>query len=1306
MLRSIALASFILLMSNLSSQAQEVFGQPKFEYSTKDPTIQKMQQFLDLPVNYFTGAVNISIPLYTVTTKGNNLPLSLDYNTGGIKATEQFGYGGVGWSLHGGGSITRVVRGNPDDGLGHELKRRKLKMGVSDIQLVWATPLDSLADFFHRYGGYYIDVSNGLGTGSIHDAIADHNYRVDHGNPYISDELPLFFAGLIDGEPDLFYFNFGNYSGKFIFDREGNPLLMPNRTDLKITPVVDQLADVTIQDLGFAIDTIYRQQFSFSSFKISTPDGKDYYFGESGPSRSTYQETMPYVYDAWYLTKVVDRATQDTITLEYNGVQSGSLQLRYIDKFINQYSTTSECVNGFSTRSDFLNASVNDISKITSSREILDFSGGGITVKDRGTGKSYRTIQFDQGGFLSGRFKLKGIIINDLQTNEYYPYTFKYYDTAGYAGFGAQDYWGYHNGVPNTISSSYYMMSSYTGCTTYGANRDPAWPAMKLDALTEINYPTGGKTMLEYEPHTAYTGRMPDNSIRESDAFVGGVFNSLTLPHIVGGLRIKRMLSYDPVTGDTLIKRFSYIRPGDGASSGHLYIPPSTVMEIHGFTCGAIDDTHGPYYHIATENQYKGSGSGPHLSYSHVQVQEEKNGVSNGRTEYDYFDDLNTDSSFYSNAISSTSNSPLADTLDVLPNWICSKIPENYLSGREKGKRVYNAAGDLLIKETITYKARIDPALHGIADCYESSSVLKNNICGVSLAIHDPGPAATTPDWPRMPPPLSYYFCHHYRIRRVGVQQYQKIVETHASPTSISIDTTTYFYDDTLHMNPTRIVTRNSKSEVTMDQVKYSLDFNEVNSGDSAIYFMKKASMNLPLARFTYNNGNITAGGYRNYKLKSRMDSTVFLPSDEYALDVPGNGIAPATINVSNTIPQALNFPAANFQKVATYLYRPDNTIGTVIKKGNEKLALIWDYNKNFVIAETAGADSTDIAFTGFETNYNGSWIVASTARVTTSFLTGKQSYNLSNGNVVRNGLNAAKSYLVTYWSSSGSATINGASGVAGVVKRGWHYYEHLLPASTTTITISGTVSIDELRLLPATAQMTTYAFDPVVGVTSKNSVNNTITYFEYDGSGRLRFIRDADNNIIKAAQYFFTGYSENTAVWRSAGASRRPHCSVDTSFMTKIIEVQQIDINPNSSTYGTLRWVNGGSCGCDVSVWQNTVTAQRCVKDGSNNNTGAVEQEQKNINPCDDTYNQTRWVPAGTNTTTCPLPCIGIDKQIINGFCSTGIRVDTHAVFDEPTQKWKCIYHYEWYPDCIKGSDITEYNDYPCSIDNNCIPQ
>jgi YD repeat-containing protein len=61
---------------------------------------------------------------------------------------------------------------------------------------------------------------------------------------------------------------------------------------------------------------------------------------------------------------------------------------------------------------------------------------------------------------------------------------------------------------------------------------------------------------------------------------------------------------------------------------------------------------------------------------------------------------------------------------------------------------------------------------------------------------------------------------------------------------------------------------------------------------------------------------------------------------------------------------------------------------------------------------------------------------------------------------------------------------------------------------------------LDKLRSNLPGAQVTTYTYTPVLGMTSATEPNGKTQYYEYDNYGRLKLIKDQNGKILKQYDY------------------------------------------------------------------------------------------------------------------------------------------------------------------------------------------
>lgn len=119
----------------------------------------------------------------------------------------------------------------------------------------------------------------------------------------------------------------------------------------------------------------------------------------------------------------------------------------------------------------------------------------------------------------------------------------------------AYDHWGYYNGRP------YGNISDFIG---FKQTRNPDFSKARFGSLREIQYPTGGTTVFEYEPN-AFAKRASDDRQSLLDS-VG----------IGGGLRVKTITDYEDAIHSKVLSRrtYSYLVPGTQTSSGELFAAP------------------------------------------------------------------------------------------------------------------------------------------------------------------------------------------------------------------------------------------------------------------------------------------------------------------------------------------------------------------------------------------------------------------------------------------------------------------------------------------------------------------------------------------------------------------------------------------------------------------------------------------------------------------------------------------------------------------------------------------------------------
>ncbi|HEY4111128.1 hypothetical protein [Puia sp.] len=341
------------------------------------------------------------------------------------------------------------------------------------------------------------------------------------------------------------------------------------------------------------------------------------------------------------------------------------------------------------------------------------------------------------------------------------------------------------------------------------------------------------------------------------------------------------------------------------------------------------------------------------------------------------------------------------------------------------------------------------------------------------------------------------------------------------------LETHTHYDYDSKNYLPQKVTTTQSNGDQSIKEMYYAPDY---TAGGVFQTMTNNNLVNTPVA--TYNS-----------VVKNQLchdcppSQPVYLGATVYNYSVQGNGDIKADkgytswSRVANQLSGVGNFgfDAANPLNypnlVQTEALGYDATTGNLVRQADEGgrvITSLYDYDDRFVVAQVYNADPNvdKSAYSSFESTGTGAWTLGGTNTwQSTNAITGAAGFDLG-GRTLTASFAVGKPYILSFWAYSGaSVSVSGGTLVkTGPTYKNFTYYEYSLSSGSPVVSGSGV--IDELRLYPARARMTSYTYDPVLGKTSECDMNNRIHYFEYDPAGRLHIVRDEQSNIIKMIEY------------------------------------------------------------------------------------------------------------------------------------------------------------------------------------------
>lgn len=320
----------------------------KPEFSLPSSNALELGKFGKTPVNLFNGAINPNISIYTIKQGKLTLPINVSYYGCGVKVDRHPTWVGLNWNLNAGGVITRVVRDLPDD------------YDCPNSLQVYDAPFSFMREYLSSIGA---NTTGGTKAGYLfknENNSEEERRALSNGVDYYIDWLVSKKKYILDTEPDEFFFNFNGITGIFYLSESGQWKVQSDYNvkikDYHITSIPNDIDILNNQsfmsnilsefDGPFAscilsINFLNSQRYHLTSFTLVTDDGVEYTFGSNGVNKEGVEYSIPFHEQltdswttmAWYLTEIKS-PNGDKIILNYETDDyTANFYLSFLSKF-------------------------------------------------------------------------------------------------------------------------------------------------------------------------------------------------------------------------------------------------------------------------------------------------------------------------------------------------------------------------------------------------------------------------------------------------------------------------------------------------------------------------------------------------------------------------------------------------------------------------------------------------------------------------------------------------------------------------------------------------------------------------------------------------------------------------------------------------------------------------------------------------------------------------------------------------------------------------------------------------------------
>lgn len=445
-------------------------------YAPKSPEAAAFLKYGEYPVDLSTGVPNISIPIYTIDIGDFQMPISLDYHASGIQVSQEATWVGLGWNLNVGAQIILSAR----DGVDENIPTINDVPDANAILAYW----ESNPFYFNPSGppGAHLEDSKVKDVYNISSPTVNGNFYIRNA---ISHDIVVF-------PPDAFKveMNCGTPGNPILFrvtDKLGNTYLFTGEKELSV---------VSMTHSDMYTSTWYASE-------IQTPKNGKLILKYQDDGAHNEVSVMQNV--AVHIDGIMGGQSGCSLN-ESNSVGTivehhpmTTTYAKKISEILFNDGTSRVLFTKVDDRQDLLDSSDNGYLKFVQVQQLNPATNSFVTKKGFDFDYSYFTAST---GPPTQRLRLKLNTVTDMITGEETKMT---YSSTNLPAKDSKsiDFYGYFNNASNIDLIPPIRLQLNPALYTIGhANRsvNPDW----LDAcmLTEIQYPSKGKTKFTYEPNT------------------------------------------------------------------------------------------------------------------------------------------------------------------------------------------------------------------------------------------------------------------------------------------------------------------------------------------------------------------------------------------------------------------------------------------------------------------------------------------------------------------------------------------------------------------------------------------------------------------------------------------------------------------------------------------------------------------------------------------------------------------------------------------------------------------------------------